>query len=427
MPTIDETKLLKIVNPTLAAEWHPTLNTGLSVKTIYANSGKKAWWQCSICSYEWFAVIASRNRGNGCSNCAGKVANDSNSLVSLFPEIARQYHLNLNKKPVEKVTSVSHVKAWWQCDDNKNHIWQASVGNRTRQGDGCPYCSGRYPTPENNLAVIHPKIAKEFDLHENYPLEPKDFTPNSPKKVAWICKNGHQWKVAVGSRIRGGVYQNCPYCAGKKATHDNNLSVTHPKIAAQYHPTLNTIPVTKIRFGSSSHRWWQCLSKKQHVWEAVVHSRTRSVRPTGCPECSPTPRTSSIEIAIRKEITDQQILINIPDTYNAFIPLPNGTREAVDIYGEYGNNKIVIEYDSWWWHSGKGSDKSYESHAERDIRKTVKLLDAGYIVIRIREQRSNTSLPPLQIDKPNLYQIEWNQSAGLKELTGKIETYLSKL
>lgn len=427
MAVIDETKLLKIVNPTLAAEWHLTLNTELNINTIYANSGKKAWWQCSTCSYEWLTQVASRNAGRGCANCAGKVVNDSNSLMSLFPEIARQYHPTMNIKPVEKVTAVSHVKAWWQCDDNKNHIWQASVGNRTRQGDGCPYCSGRYPTPENNLAVIHPEIAAEFDLQANHPLTPEDFTPSSNKKVTWKCPQNHNWQVSINSRIRSGNYQYCPYCTGTKATHDNNLSVTHPKIAKQYHSTLNTVPVTEIRYGSPSHKWWQCSINEKHVWEASVSSRTRADRPTGCPECSPTPRTSSVEIAIKKEIKDQQILTNIPETYNAFIPLPNGTREAVDIYGEYGDNKIAIEYDSWWWHSGKGSNKTYESHAERDIRKTIKLLNAGYIVIRIREQRSHDSLPPLQLDKPNLHQIEWNQSAGLKELTDKIKTYLSKL
>ena len=38
-------------------------------------------------------------------------------------------------------------------------------------------------SPEYNLKVIRPDIAKEWDYEKNHPLKPEDVTPHSNKKV----------------------------------------------------------------------------------------------------------------------------------------------------------------------------------------------------------------------------------------------------
>jgi hypothetical protein len=419
MPAIDPSRLLLTVNPKLAAEWHPKKNTVLSLETVYAGSSKKAWWQCSTCGYEWEAGVGSRNGGRGCSNCAGKIPNETNSLISLHPEIAAQYSQR-NTQAVETLTRISHKKVWWQCSDNPDHEWEAIVFNRVRQGDGCPYCSGRYATKENNLGVKYPELVAEFDLEKNYPLTPYTVTPSSPKRFWWKCIKGHEWQ---SSRVRLDVMQNCPYCVGKKATHDNNLSVTHPEVAKQYHPSKNVISVEKIRYGSRTRRWWIC--DEGHEWEATVSSRSRKERPSGCPECSPTPRTSKIEIDIREALVTASVLSDVPKTYNAFIVTLSNKRLQVDVLGTFHNGKqVVIEYDSWWWHSGKGRNESYSIPQTRDTLKTLELLDSGYIVIRIREARPDVSLPLLPIQHENLAQIKWDQLEGIPTLIAKIQSDL---
>ena len=60
---------LAVVNPKLAAEWHPTLNGSLLPQNVTAGSNKKVWWKCSE-GHEWEAAIASRNKGHNCSKCA---------------------------------------------------------------------------------------------------------------------------------------------------------------------------------------------------------------------------------------------------------------------------------------------------------------------------------------------------------------------
>jgi hypothetical protein len=419
MPVIDPSRLLSTVNPKLASEWHPVKNNLLSLETVYAGTSKKAWWQCSTCAYEWEAVVSSRNRGRGCSNCAGKVPNETNSLVSLYPEIAVQYS-ERNTLPVETILAISHKKVWWNCPDNPDHIWEAMVQNRVRQGDGCPFCSGRYATKENNLAVKYPELATEFDLEKNFPLTPYTVTSSSPRKFWWKCTKDHEWQSA---RVRLGIVQNCPYCVGKKATYDNHLGITNPEVAEQYHPTKNIVPVEKVRPGSTTKRWWIC--QRTHVWEAQVASRTRDGRATGCPECSPTPRTSKIEVEIRHALEEAQVLFDIQSTYNAFITTADNKSVAVDVLGtSLSGKRVVVEYDSWWWHSGKGRDESYSIPQNRDTVKSQSLLDSSYIVIRVREARPDVVLPLLPIQHENFVQITWDQTEGIPLLIERIRLNL---
>ena len=420
----DTTRLLITLNPELAKQWHPTKNT-LDLATIYASSGRKAWWLCQKCTYEWEARIASRNKGNGCPYCSGKVATATNSLLLNHPEIAAQYS-SRNNKPVETLTRISHKKVWWQCDDNPDHEWEAIIMNRVRQGDGCPYCSGRYADNDNNLAVKFPELAAEFNLEKNFPVTPYDLTPMANKKFWWKCVEGHEWFVALNARNRSGKISGCPYCVGVKATYDNNLTVTHPEVAKEFHPTRNSISVAQLRPASHKKVWWQC--ETGHEWEAVVSSRTRGQKPTGCPECSPTPRTSKIEIAIRNALINEKVLNGVETTtYNAFISIANNRTAAVDVFGYYGNSPVVVEYDSWWWHSGRGAGASYEETEDRDLRKTRDLLDAGYVVVRVREVRSDISLPFLPIQHPSLIQLGWDQKETIPVLVEKISSTLRSL
>lgn len=421
---IDTSKLLRVINPTLASQWHQTLNTELSLDNIYANSGKKAWWQCSTCNYEWEAQIASRNGGRGCPNCAGKVFNETNSLAGLHPQIASQWHPTKNIKTPEKYGAISHYKAWWACDSG--HEWQAMIFNRVRQNDGCPFCSGRYASPENNLAVVYPQLAKEFDIEKNFPLTPDMLTPSTPKKLWWKCQaREHSWKTSANSRTGKGRNTGCPYCVGMKAGADNNLSVTDPKIANEYHTTLNTDPVTTIRRGSRKLRWWIC--SKQHVWEMSPAQRTGK-RKSSCLQCSPTPRTSKIEKEILNQLATNSVLSNINVTkYSTYVNLLDGKRAEIDIYGIYNSHQIVIEYDSWYWHGGRAYGEGFQKAAERDTRKTNKLLTSGYVVLRIRESRKEGTLPFLKLEHPHLHQINWNQNEGMEALMTKIQQHLRTL
>jgi len=269
--------------PETAKEWHPTKNGDLSPSDVTPGSGKKVWWRCLYnADHEWQAYINNRTRfGNRCPFCSGLLATDSDNLAVKFPHIAKDwdYGKNGNQNP-HLVKPFSHKKYHWKCENG--HTWPAPVANRTIRGDGCPYCSGRLATPENNLATKFPELSEEWHPTKNKGLKPSDFTPGSAKQVYWKGKCGHDWKSAIHSRTRTRG-SDCPYCSGNKVGADNNLAVLKPEVAKEWHPTKNgNLSPSDVTPGSGKKVWRLC--DKGHEWPAHVDSRT--LKGAGCPYCS---------------------------------------------------------------------------------------------------------------------------------------------
>jgi rubrerythrin len=59
-------------NAHLAEDWHPRKNGDLLPNDVVRSSGKRVWWLCKVCGHEWEATVNSRDRGNGCPQCAKK-------------------------------------------------------------------------------------------------------------------------------------------------------------------------------------------------------------------------------------------------------------------------------------------------------------------------------------------------------------------
>ena len=122
---------------------------------------------------------------------------------------------NIGLSP-ETISTYSGKKVWWRCQNN--HSWQDTVCHRSG-GRGCPFCSGRRASDTNNLAIMFPKIAEEWDYDKNGNLKPDNVTAHSGKKVWWKCKHGHTWETSVSNRSRG---TNCPKCFELKRNGINN-------------------------------------------------------------------------------------------------------------------------------------------------------------------------------------------------------------
>jgi len=202
--------------PELANEWHPTKNGNLSPFQVTLGSGKKIWWKCNQ-GHEWRTTIASRTGGSGCQKCwkkrQGRIINKArlkkrSSLIEKNPELAKEWHPTKNGELTpHNFTIGSGKKVWWIC--SRGHEWKARIYSRSN-GCGCPFCSGRMATKENNLKIVNPKLAKEFHPIRNKKLTASKITPASNKKVWWICSRGHEWKASVSSRHGRGT--GCPYC-----------------------------------------------------------------------------------------------------------------------------------------------------------------------------------------------------------------------
>lgn len=299
---------LAIAKPELALEWHPSKNGVLSPNDVSAASKYKAWWLCAA-GHEWQQGVGTRVLSSrSCPLCAL----EKNNLSVLYPEIARQWHSanNGGMKP-DEVAAKSKKRAWWKCERNPAHVWEATISSRTILGSGCPYCHGMKVDKSNSLATLCPDIAAQWHPTKNKDLRPEDVAKGSDKKAWWQCEEneGHEWQTKVTNRTYQG--SGCPFCNGRYLVEENQLSVRHPEIAQEWHPTKNRrlwsspnawhdlknehLPPDKrplknrrlqpsdVASGSSEYAWWQCRKDEDHVWTAAINKR---VRGDGCPFCA---------------------------------------------------------------------------------------------------------------------------------------------
>lgn len=275
--SIGETDL-STVNPELAQEWHPTLNGTLTPQQVTAGSKKAVYWVCEK-GHVWKATITDRNRGFGCPYCDGKKVDGSNSLATLCPDIAAQWHPTKNGKlNPNDVTPHSHKLVWWQCEEG--HEWQARIDSRHERG--CPVCSNYVIVAGiNDLATLTPRLAAEWHPSKNDSLTPEMVSCNTTKKAWWLCPVcGHAWEARISHRHNG---SGCPVCSGRVVRPGENLAILYPSIAAEWHPSRNgnRTPET-VCAGSGYNAWWLCLECGCE-WQATVLHRTRRLQK--CPQC----------------------------------------------------------------------------------------------------------------------------------------------
>lgn len=200
------------------------------------------------------------------------------TLAEANPELAKEWHFTKNGELTpDSVGEFSNRKIWWRCKEG--HEWQSPVSVRSK-GCGCPYCAGKYPiVGKTDLVTVNPQLAAEWHPDKNGELIPTEVTANSNKKVWWLCKKGHEWKISVNHRNRG---RGCPYCAGKIAMKgETDLATVNPKLAVEWHPTKNEgLEAKDVTVGSNKKIWWCC--KNGHEWKAQVKSRSEG---KGCPYC----------------------------------------------------------------------------------------------------------------------------------------------
>ena len=259
---------LQTVNPALAKEWNYDKNNGLTPTDVLPSSNKKVWWKCDK-GHEWQAMIRSRNDGRGCPYCSGRHAdNGKNDLQTVNPVLATEwnYERNCGLMPIDVLPN-SNKKVWWKC--SKGHEWQSTVANRNN-GNGCPYCLGRYAVKgENDLQTVNPALAKEWNYEKNDDLKPEEFTANSNKVVWWKCSKGHVWHASIANRSKG---NGCPVCNSERKTSfpeyalayylkKSGLDVVHSYRAKGYELDVY-IPSLKIAIEYDGYYWHKNRMRK---------------------------------------------------------------------------------------------------------------------------------------------------------------------
>ena len=198
----------------------------------------------------------------------------SDSIKITQPTLMKywEYEKNNDIDP-GKLTKGSNVRVSFKCNKASDHRWSTSVTDFK----GCPFCSRSRVCKSNSLKTTHPRIAQLWHPSRNKGLTPGDVMSGTNKKAWWKCERGHDFQknIYVMTKLKSNP---CPEC--------NSISVTHPLIADEWHPTKNK-GLTPKDVSKSSEKvvWWRC--ENGHEYKKAVSYRTdpRNSLGSKCQQC----------------------------------------------------------------------------------------------------------------------------------------------
>jgi len=208
---------LEATHPELVPDWDP--DNEHKMCDYLPGSNAPVNWICSQdeCGcHKWITPIHRRTgaRPTGCPYCNGQKVCEHNNLEKLRPGLVEQWCPD-NPHPMSSYKVFSGQIVKWKCKDNDQHVWTASIKDRTdKRMHGCPFCSNTKIDNGNNLQVARPDLKKEWH-HDNPPMN--SFAPSSGKLVKWCCNDNkqHVWIAAVCNRTRARA-SGCPHCASSR-------------------------------------------------------------------------------------------------------------------------------------------------------------------------------------------------------------------
>lgn len=118
------------------------------------------------------------------------------------------------------------------------------------------------------------------------------------------------------------------------------LSVTHPDLAAQWHPTKNAdLTPNDVTHGTNTRIWWKCPKGPDHEWQATVERRTTG---SGCPFCN------SDKVSVTNSLAAL-----FPQVAAQWHPTKNGNLTPDEVIA--GTNKKA------WWQCPNGPDHEWQA------------------------------------------------------------------
>lgn len=140
------------------------------------------------------------------------------SLAGLFPELATEWHPTKNAGRTPYLyTPGSKERVWWQCKNNKDHVWEATIQKRSISKRGCCFCSSQATSIDNCLEAKQPDVAALWHPTANGDSTPRSVVPGSTKIRWWRCLSdpSHEWQATPRKLTRMKSNNFCPMCRVK--------------------------------------------------------------------------------------------------------------------------------------------------------------------------------------------------------------------
>lgn len=378
--------------------WDHEANQESELKTITVRARREAHWVCPECDHPFAEAVYLMTESPRCPACR---------------ELHHAEYERLRSVPVADIPAL--LEAWDDEDDPRevlvagdNHLrrFRCPAGHRPRLNPyryltaGCPTCRAQATLKQNGRATLTsalPEIAEQWHPTRNgEKFTPATIGPGSKRIFWWKADGcGHEWEDSVQNRDK---YQRwrCPECR----TILHSLGWQDPGLAAEWSHENPVTPWHLRPFAQTPFiPKWICSINSEHRWEAPLSSRSSGA---DCPECRVAGK-SKVELdhfeAAKTVFTKVRSGVAIRD--NAFV---TRTVWTVDILTEHDGTKIAIEYDGAYWHRP-------EAKILVDRYKSLDLIAAGYLVVRLRED----DLPSLDIDDARYVELRVYSTAPQPE------------
>jgi predicted nucleic acid-binding Zn ribbon protein len=178
---------------------------------------------------------------------------------------------------------------------------------------------------KNCIRLVDHPIFAEFHSTKNIGIDPCNIAAGTETRLWWKCSAcPHEWQASGSNRARG---HRCPACKNRTVTAWNNMAVTHPMLAREFHPEKNgVLKSTDIVAATVKRLWWKCRACS-HEWQAQGFKRASG---DGCPACANQVVTAWNNMAVTH-----------PHLEAEFHPRKNGSLKPTDIVA--GTRKRL-----WW-------------------------------------------------------------------------------
>lgn len=329
---------LETVAPEIAREWHPYKNGNRRPSDILAGSRDTVWW-LGGCGHEWPATVKNRvtNR-TGCPDCY------RTTQVSFSEKAVFYYVSQCFGDAVQNAHPEGLDLGKFELD-----IWVPSI-NTAIEFDGYYWHN---KSPERDTAkdkACESNGIRLFRIRESACVEYGDTTAHvitldgagsSALDAAinsLLCELGRGDTLDVDTKR-----DTIPIMALVKTSRsERSLQEVRPKIAEQWHPTLNgDLTPDMFSYGSNHRAWWVC-PKGHEPYQALIAARSRGC---GCPLC----KNESIRVSKLTPRPGHSLAERFPDIAKEWHPTKNGNLTPENV--SYGSRSYMI-----WWMCPMGHD-----------------------------------------------------------------------
>lgn len=375
--------------------WDRERNQQSDFDTVSIRGTRVCHWVCPECGHRFQDTVQNVESRGDCPECRARRSREfdieyerlKHTPAADFPELLAAWDDETDPRQAMVVGGYRSYRLKCAAGHSPNESLYTFLRS------GCPSCRGQ-ETAKNPtyLADFYPEIASQWHPNRNGKLTPQNVRYNSKRNVWWFADCcGYEWQEAVRDRNK---YQRwrCPQCR----TILDSLAWHDPGLAAEWSPN-NPISAWQVRPTASTRFLpeWICSVNPKHVWHAPLSSRSNGAE---CPECREAGK-SRVELDHHSAAGD--IFGNARSGAVLRSELFNWRKQwTADISVEVKGHNVVIEYDGSYWHSPPPKQLI-------DERKTLDLLAAGYVVVRLREN----DLPTLGIENPHYRELRVYSSA----------------